>query len=246
MSAPRSRLLPGLGVVAANEIAAFAASPMTYVIAALFLGFSGVAFSSWLVRTNYASTSIEGLTSVAPFLLMFLAAVLTMRTIAEEKRSGVWELTMTSPVTHGAVVAGKYLACIAAVAAILALALFFPALLGLYGDPDLGAIVAAWLGMLLFAVMAVAVGIFASAVTANQAVAVALALGILLALWFAGPTGAYLPALPETALAAVAASSRYAEFARGIVDIGAAVYFVSVAAMFLVLAARVLEVESWR
>jgi ABC-2 type transport system permease protein len=89
--------LRNIGILAAKEVGSYLASPMAYVITAVFLALTGTFFASFLAATAYSETTIEGFVAAGKYLILLFAAVLTMRAIAEERKSGTWELLLTSP-----------------------------------------------------------------------------------------------------------------------------------------------------
>jgi ABC-2 type transport system permease protein len=219
---------------------------MAYFVTGIFLLLTGASFSMYLAGTSYSDTSIRGFLDAAPFVVLAFAALFTMRLIAEERKLATWEFLMTAPVSELAIVLGKYLGSLAVFAGMLALTLLYPLLLAIFGDPDLGPIATSYFGLLLLGSAALAVGIFASAVTSNQLGSAALAGAILLALWFLGGAAALLPARAGQALAYLSLSRHMPDFARGVVDTRSVLYLLSLAAVFLYLAVRAVEADRWR
>ena len=235
-----------IGVLAAKEVRSYLASPMAYIITAVFLALGGTAFASYLAATAYAATTIAGFVDVGKYLILLFAAVLTMRAIAEERKAGTWELLLTSPLGDAEIVLGKFAGYLIILAGMLGLTLAYPLLLIVLGDPDLGPMATSYLGLLLLGGASLSVGIFASSLTANQIVSVVVASGLLLALWFFGPAASLAPAPLDKVLAYASLSHHFADFDRGIVDTRAIVYFLSVSALFLYLAIRSIETARWQ
>lgn len=235
-----------IGVIALKELKAYVASPMAYVIAAIFLAISGTFFVAYLIGTSYADTSIKGFLDAGRYLMLLFAAILTMRSIAEERKLGTWELLLTAPVRDGDIVLGKFLGSLAILSGMLALTLYYPLLLIVFGDPDLGPIATSYLGLLLLGGAALAIGIFASSLSANQIVVAAIAGGILFALWFLGIAAGLVPGRGGELLSYLSLSHHFTDFMRGIVDTRAVVYYASVTALFLYLTTRSIETGRWR
>jgi len=238
--------LKNIGIISRRELKSYLASPMAYVVAAVFLGLSGAFFSTYLAGTNYADTSIKGFLNAAQFLILLFAAVLTMRLIAEEKKLGTWELLLTVPVRDSEIILGKFLGSLAVLSGMLVLTLYYPLLLMFFGDPDLGPIATSYLGLLLLGSASLAVGIFASSLASNQIVAAVVAGGILYALWFLGIASSLAPKALGELLSSISLSHHFPDFVRGIVDTRAVVYYLSVTALFLYLAMRSIEADRWR
>lgn len=233
-------------VIALKELRSQLASMTAYIVAPVFLLLAGASFSMYLAATAYSDTSIRGFVDAGALLMLLFAAVLTMRLIAEERKLGTWELLLTAPVRDGEIVLGKFGGSLAVLAIMLALTLYYPLLLMVMGDPDPGLIATSYLGLLLLGGAALAIGTFASALTSNQLVSAVLAGGILFGLWFMGSAASFFPGAPGQILSRLSLAYYFPDFARGIVDTRAVVYYLSVTALFLYLATRSVEADRWR
>jgi ABC-2 type transport system permease protein len=178
-----------------------------------------------------------------------------MGLFANEKANGTDELLLTSPITLWEIVIGKYLAGAAFAVLMTAIVAFYPAILFIYGDPELGTTAAGLLGLLLVSLAYVAVGAFASSVTRNQLIAFVLALVLLLVL------GMMLPFLVEIGLSGgdpgavgdfaevmryIATGHHFENLLQGVVDTADLFYFVVVIGVFLLLAKAAMESARWR
>ena len=232
--------------IGAREFKSYVASPMAYIITVFFLVGTGAFFalftSAWIDETSMRG--VLGSQFYVAVVLLFMA-VLTMRLISEEKKLGTIELLMTAPIRDSELVIGKFLGSVLVVLVMFAFTLYYPLLLVLYGDPDLGPFFSGYLGLLLLAMSSLAVGLFASSVTANQIVSAVVGGGILLGLWFLGAAAALLPAGIGAAVAYFSSANYLPDFTRGIIDIRGIVYFLSITALFLFLAVRALENSRW-
>jgi len=234
-----------IGIIAAKEFRSYLNAPMAYIVTAIFLALSGTFFATYLAGTNYTDTSLAGFLNAAGFLILLFAAVMTMRLIAEEKKLGTFELLLTAPVRDAEIVLGKFAASIAVLTAMLALTLYYPLLLIVFGDPDLGPIATSYFGLLLIGAASLAVGIFASSITSNQIVAAVVAGGILFGLWFLGTATRFAPGGLGEVLSYLSLVDHFPDFVRGIIDTRAIVYYLSVTALFLFLAVRSIETGRW-
>jgi ABC-2 type transport system permease protein len=156
---------------------------------------------------------------------------------------------MTAPVTDGEVVLAKFLGAYALYVCLLAPTLMYPLLLEWVGEPDWGIVVATYAGLLLMGAQVVALGVFCSALTANQIVASVLAIVVMLGIWMIGPLGAaLLPKVPRlVALALYAgAHGHFTSFISGRIAVRDVVYFASLTWLWLFLAVRVVESRRWR
>ena len=219
---------------------------MAYVVTAVFLVLTGTFFATYLASTNYSDTSIRGFLGAGQILILLFAAVLTMRLIAEERKLGTWELLLTVPVRDTEIILGKFLGSLAVLTGMLVLTFYYPILLMVFGDPDLGPIITSYLGLFLLGCASLAIGIFASSLTSNQIVAAVVAGGILFTLWFLGIAGNFVPGALGEVLSYISLSHHFPDFIRGIVDTKAVVYYLSITALFLYMAIRSIETDRWR
>jgi ABC-2 type transport system permease protein len=158
-----------------------------------------------------------------------LASLLTMRSFAEEERSGSLELLLTSPVRLAHVVAGKLGGVLMVFGVVVAGTLVAPLLVAAMGDPDGGPIVTGYLGLLLAGVAFLAVGLAASAATPSQLVASATSAGVLLGLWFVAGLAAGLGGRTRLLVEYVSPSTHVTGFLRGTISAVDVTYFLSLA-----------------
>lgn len=229
--------------IAAKEFRSYLTSPMAYIITGIFLVLTGVLFG--LSSYTYSTTSLLGFLQNGSLVLLLLAAVLTMRLLAEERKMGTLELLLSAPVRDSEVIIGKFLGSLGILTVMLLLTLYYPILLASFGDPDVGPIVTGYLGLFLLGCVALAVGIFASSLTSNQVVAAVVAGGILFALWFVGTLASFLPSSVGDVLKYISISNYFPDFVRGTIDTRGVVYYLSLTVLFLFLAVRSLENSRW-
>jgi ABC-2 type transport system permease protein len=234
-----------IGIISRKELLSYLTSPMAYIVTAIFLVLSGTFFSTYLANTNYSDTSIRGFLNAAQILILLFSAVLTMRLVAEEKKLGTWELLLTAPVRDSEIVLGKFISALGVLTGMLVLTLYYPTLLMVFGDPDLGPIGTSYLGLFLLGNACLSIGIFASTLTSNQIVSAVVAGGILFALWFLGAVTRFAPGGLGEVLSYLSLSRHFPDFVRGIVDTKAIVYYLSVTALFLYLATGSIETGRW-
>ena len=229
--------------IAGKEFRSYLASPMAYVVTGIFLAATGFFFGT--SPSTYSETSITGFLQTGVILIMLFAPLLTMRLLAEERKLGTIELLLTAPVRDSEVVLGKFLGSIYVITVMLGLTLYYPILLKIFGDPDIGPIVTGYVGLLLIGYTALAIGIFASSITSNQIVAAVVAIGILLALYFVGFASTFLPKALGDVIGYFSLSHYFPDFMSGVIDTRGIVYYVSITALFIFLAIRSLENSRW-
>ncbi|RMD83090.1 MAG: hypothetical protein D6815_07470 [Candidatus Dadabacteria bacterium] len=250
--------------IAWRDIRSMFVSPIAYVVLTGFELLAGwfffnllgqfnrlVAIYSSLPRANVTWLNLNDAV-IGPLLhnlsivLLIVVPMITMRSLAEERAAGTYELLFTSPVRIAEIVAGKFLAGTAMVLLMIALALVYPAILLIYGNPELGLIGSGYLGLALVAIAYVSVGIFTSSLTSNQIIAAVSALVITLLMFVinwpaegAGPTA-------KAILTYLSVTEHFRELVRGVIDTKDLVYFASVTAIFLFLTHRAVESARWR
>jgi ABC-2 type transport system permease protein len=179
-------------------------------------------------------------------VLVILVPVITMRSFAEEKRSGTYELLMTSPLSVTEIVIGKFLCTFVFVFVMVLLTGAYPLILLSYGNPELGVILGGFLGLLLLATAFSSVGLFTSSLTENQIIAAVSCLVVLLLLyvisWPAETAGETMGAI----LKYLSLTEHFAEMVKGVIDTKDVVYFVSVIVLSLFLTQRSVESLRWR
>lgn len=226
-------------VIAKRELNSFFDSLVAYIVLIAFLGFSG--FFTWLSGSGdifmRRQADLAVFFSVARWTLFFFIPALTMRMLAEERRSGTLELLLTKAVSNRQVVLGKFVACLLMVGIALLFTLPYYFTVSQLGDMDHGATLAGYFGLLLMSAAYIAIGLFASSITNNQIVAFLLALfiGIFFHFLFdvlaAGATGFW------GELFSTLSMSRHVDsITRGVLDSKDLVYFLSLTAFGLLLA----------
>jgi len=237
-----------------RELIAYFSSPLAYVVLAAFLLMQGYIF--YLLVSFLNNPQTQAMTPLRLFFggtiffwlfLLFVVPVITMRLIAEERRSGTIEVLLTSPVTEAQVVVGKF-----AAAMLFYIALWLPTVLYVlvlmrHSEIDLGPVLAGYVGVLLLGFLFLAVGTFASTLTDNQLIAAIIAFAVMVALF---SIGLVEQLIMSSGLKAVLGHmnlwTQMDDFAKGIVDTRHVVYQLSVGILFLFLAAKSLEVKKWR
>lgn len=236
-----------------KEIAVFFNSLIAYVIIGVFLLTTGLFL--WVFPDTsileYGYAGLDSLFNITPYIFMFLIPAVTMRSIAEERKEGTYELIATQPLTDWQIVLGKYFACV-----VMVLAALIPTLVWYYsvyqlgapqGNIDSGAATGSYIGLFLLGSAYVAIGIFSSSLTNNQIISFVIAVF----LCFVAYQG--LDSLSrilffqsvDTYITAIGISQHYESISRGVLDTRDAVYFVSFISLFLVLTKTVLGGRKW-
>ncbi len=225
-----------LGVLTRKELHGTFTSPIGYTIAAVFLLVLGYTFSLSLFQTKVAN--LNYIFHQMYVLSVLLVPVLTMRAFAEERRNDTLELLLTAPVREVWIVLAKYLAGVAMVWGMYAGSIVYAVILGLYGEPDWGPIYSGYLALALCGSLLVAIGILTSSVTENQVVAAALALGIVLMLWFIDAASSLVGAPFDQLLVNLSLIGHFRPIATGSVFLSDVAYFITGTLFALFLATR--------
>ncbi len=251
--------------IAGKELRSAFVSPIAYVVLTGFMLLGGWFFFNLLNRFNFLVQIYMGFRSaevqmrlnlnemvVAPLLgnlsvvLIILIPVITMRSFAEEKRAGTYELLLTSPLSIAEIVLGKFLGVVTFLVIMLSLTAVYPAILLLWGNPEVGMILSGYLGLFLLAVSFASVGLLTSSFTDNQIVAAVSCLIVLLLLyvisWPAETAGATLAAV----LKYLSVTEHFSEMVRGVIETKDLVYFASLIVGTLYLTHRSVESVRWR
>jgi ABC-2 type transport system permease protein len=233
-------------VLTRREVASYFVSPVAYVAMALFLVIAGIFFALGDFYPG-APAQMRSIFEIMMIILIFVLPILTMRSLAEEFRTGTIETLMTAPVTDIEVVVGKFLGCWLVYLAMLVPTLSYVVLLAAFGRPDYGPIVSGYLGLALLGALYVAVGILASSMTRNQVIAAVVAFVILAVIGLLGPwIAASVPGTWRQIVSQIAVRSHYMDFSQGVVDLVHVVYFLAVTAYVLFFAVKIVESRRWR
>lgn len=235
--------LSNVGAIFRRELQSSFNSPVAYVVIVVFLAIVGWFFTSNLFLSN--SASLRVVFELVPLVFLFFAPAVTMRLLAEEKKSGTFELLATRPVQDFEIVLGKFLAAWTLLATAVAPTLLYLVTLEALGTPDFGPVVTGYLGLLLMGGVYIAVGLFASSLTENQIIAFIIGFLIMLALFMADKVLIYAPEGFASTLEFLAIDYHFSNIARGVIDSRNIIYFGSVLGFSLLLATASLERRKW-
>jgi gliding motility-associated transport system permease protein len=247
--------------IAGKELRGYFASPMAYTIIGLFALLFGWFYYVYLHvfleqsqrmmmggggNVNVNEQMIRGVLQNAAVIILFVMPLITMRTYAEEKRSGTIELLLTSPLTDTEIIVGKFLGTMTLFAAMLGVTIIDIAILFKLGNPEWRPIAAGYLGLLFMGGCFIAVGLLISSMTKNQIVAGILTFAVFLMLWVinwladsAGPTG-------RAILSFLSITDHFDDFTKGIIDTKHVIYYLSFITFGLFLTSKSVDSERWR
>jgi ABC-2 type transport system permease protein len=222
----------------AKEERAVFLSPIAYALIAVFLILMGYVFTTILFLNKVAT--LTHIFFQASILLLLMVPAITMRLVAEERKTGTLELLLTAPVSEAQIVLAKFVASMTVVLVMLGLSASYAVVLGIYGTPDWGPVYAGYLGLVLLAGALVAGGLCVSSLTSNQLVAAVVSLGIFLLLWMIDSLGYLLPDPLDMVAGSFSLLAHFTPFATGSVFLSDLGFFASVILLGLFLSVRAL------
>lgn len=230
-------------IIAKKELQSYFNAPVAYIVIVAFLLVAG--FMYWSSLFLMGRADMRTFFAPSPFspsmLLVILAPAVTMRLVAEERKSGTIELLTTLPVKDVEVILGKFLAAFGLVASALSLTLLYAVSVTFLGDLDWGPVISGYVGMLLFSGALLAVGLYASTLTSNQIVAFIVGFLICAALYFVYWLQFFVPGAIDDLVEFISLGYHLDNMARGVIDSRNVLYFSSLSAGALYLATRALE-----
>jgi ABC-2 type transport system permease protein len=202
-----------------------------------------------ILDAGYAN--IDTLFVIAPWVFMFLIPAITMRSFADEKKSGTIELLLTRPLSDLHIVLAKYWAGVTLVLLSLIPTITYYITVHFLGNPvgniDTGGMWGSYFGLFFLASGFVAVGIFSSSISENQIISfiVAVFLCFFLYIGFDSISNLALFGKIDALIIQLGIQEHYISMSRGVIDTRDVIYFFSLAAIFLLLTKTVLESRKW-
>ncbi len=257
------RVVKNVWVVARKELKSYFASPIAYIVLAMFAVIFGFFFySATAMFVDYSIRSamqrgfappmnlndfiIRPLLMNVSVIVLFLMPMITMRLFAEEKRTGTMELLLTSPLRDIEIILGKCLAAFLLYLCLLAISAVNIAFLFVHGKPDWRALLVGYLGLCLLGAAFLGLGAFISTLTRNQIIAASLTFGVFLMLWVLDWVQSYAPGTAGKVIAYLSITTHFEPFAKGVLELKDAVYYLSVIFVGIFLTARSMESLRWR
>lgn len=247
-----------------RELYNYLTTPIAYVVGTVFLVLSGFFFAR--IFGFFASFSVQAMQNpqlasqfnptlyvVRPLLsnmslvLIFILPLLTMRLLAEEKKSGTAEFLFTYPIRDIEVVLGKFLAAVTIFFVMALLTFTYPLLMSSVGAKlEWTVIIFAYLGLVLTGVAVLAMGTFFSSLTDNQIVAAVSTMGAALFFFVVGWGAEDISPLVGDIMRELSMMEHFDNFYRGAIEIGDLTYFALFTGAFIFFTLRSLESTKWR
>jgi len=254
--------------IAKKELNIYFATPIAYVMFTLFVVIGSYFFLRLLGayesaslqymrfnnpelmnRLNFQDAIFRNLFGNLGVILIFIVPFLTMRLVAEEKRTKTMELLYTTPVTPAEIVWGKYLAALSILFCTLALTLTYPVLVQVVAKDQNGvewrSVLLGYFGLFLMGAAFMAIGLFISALTESQVVAALVTFVSLLMLWIIGWAAQEAEGTTREVVTYLSSVSHLDSFSRGTLDLKDLTYFVSIVVLGLFATQRSIEAHRW-
>lgn len=261
--------LQNVGIIIEKEMKQYFVSPIAYVVMMIFLTLSGYFFYVYMIQFSMNYQKFKNIAQVyknseylsqfnlnqmviAPslynmvFIFLFILPLIMMRSFAEEQKQKTDQLLITSPMTSGELIMGKFFGSWIFILIMLLPTLAYQGLLLYFSSPEIGPIMTGYLGVVLFAAAGVSVGLFASSLTENQIIAAVISFVILLFMFVINMGSISEGSWMYKILQYISVSDHIRNPLQGTIDTRDIVYFGSLIFLFLFMTKRSLESKGWR
>ena len=223
-----------------RDLRAFYTTPIGYVFSGILILIMNLCF--YFLNVETSSSNVKPIFYLLLIGLAFLAPILTMRLLSEEKKMKTDQLLFTVPIRMTDIVMGKYLAAMSVFVISLLGTFMIPLILAAYSVSEPWAIFGNYVAIFFAASAFIAIGLFISSFTENQLVSALVSWTVLIGLWLVDMLVANIEILAvKTVVSWLSVFSRYSDFTYGLFDLSDIVYYISVAAVFIYLTIRMLD-----
>lgn len=239
--------------VLVKEFNSFLNSLIAYIVMAVFLTAMGLLM--WVFPDTavleYGFADMGTLFSLAPYVFIFLIPAITMRSFAEENKTGTIELLYTKPLSDWDIILGKFFACFFLVLITVAPTLIYYFSLRALGNPpaniDTSGVIGSYIGLMLLSAIFCAIGLLASSFTNNQIVAFIAAAFLCFIIYAGFQSLAMVPLFASIALPLkqLGIEYHYITLSKGLIDSRDVIYFISTTAFVLFIAKTILSARTW-
>ena len=234
-----------------KEVSQYFSSLVAYITIGIFLLVIGLFL--WVFPDSsildYGYAGLDSLFNIAPFVFMFLIPAISMKSIAEEKKNGTFELLATRPLTDWQIVIGKYLACLFIVfLALLPTVIYYFSVYNLgitTGNIDSGAVIGSYIGLFLLGGAFTAIGIFSSSISKNEIIAFAIAVFLCFFTFSGFDSISKILSFQSYYLTGLGINEHYQSISRGVLDTRDLIYFISFISVLLAITKTILGGRKW-
>ena len=226
-----------------KELNQFFSSLTGYIAIILFLLVNGV-FLFVLKDSNifdFGYASLDKFFELAPWIFIFLVPALAMRSLAEEFKTGTFEILQTKPLSKWQIVTGKYFSILIVLLFVIVptfIYIFTIKNLSATGNIDGGGITGSYIGLFLLAAVFAAISLCCSSFTNNAVVAFLVSAFVCLILYFGFNAISKLPVFLGKAdyyIEMIGIDFHYRSISRGLLDSRDVLYFVTIIFLFLLI-----------
>lgn len=230
-----------------RELRNYFLTPIGYVFMGVFLLMGGIFFALWNLLSG--SSDPTSVFSNLNYVFMLIVPLLTMRLLSEERKTRTDQLLITSPVSIGGIVMGKYLAALTVLLISMVPTLGYMGIMSAYSTLHWGLIVSNYIGFFLLGASYIAIGVLMSSLTESQLTAAIMTLFAILMLQILESVGSAItiPGMGwlSTAISWISLEGRYAAFSTGLISIANVIYYLSFIGILLLLTRRVIDKRRW-
>lgn len=230
-----------------RELSSYFFSPIIYIVMALFVLIYGIFFTVLFLGVgNGGYANLQYSFGNLVFVISVIIPLLTMRSLAEERKIGTEEFLMTAPITSTEIVLGKMSALTVSFLVIISTILLHLVIVLTVARPEMGPIISGFIGLFLLGFSFISIGLFASSLTDNQIIAGVVSFAMVLVLWLIEwLAGASIGVLSQI-LSSISLIKYYDDFTKGIMDTANIIFYLSVSSLFVFLTIRQVEARRWR
>jgi ABC-2 type transport system permease protein len=230
--------------ISRKELQLYFFAPTSYIAFAIYFLVSGFFFGLYFLQSM--SLDVRPLFGTISFIYLFIIPLLTMRLISDELRQGTDELLLTSPASITEIVTGKYIAAVVVQGALVIGTLLYPLIMSAFGKLDQPVLWLSYLSLFLLGSALMAVGLFASTLSANQMVAGVVAFSLMILLWLVDLMGGSSQTSGKEWLGQFSIIGRATNLQKGVLDLSDLLFYVCFIVVFVVLSIQLLDRKRWR
>jgi ABC-2 type transport system permease protein len=222
-----------------KELKHYLNTPPSYVLASVFLLLCGYFFAQPLFLINQAN--LNSLIDIAPLILTFFAPALSMKLIAEEKKTQTIEILLTMPFSEEEIIISKFISASLIMITTIFLMFIYSITLYFLSKPDTGHILGSYLSLLFTAVCFLSIGVFSSTLSSSQINAFISGFAISFFFYLCGKVTFFLPLYLQEAANYIGIDSHISNMSRGVIDFRDIIYFLSISFIFIYLSINKLK-----
>jgi ABC-2 type transport system permease protein len=230
--------------ISRKELQLYFFAPTSYIAFAIYFLVSGFFFGLYFLQSM--SLDVRPLFGTISFIYLFIIPLLTMRLISDELRQGTDELLLTSPASITEIITGKYIAAVIVQGALVIGTLLYPLIMSAFGKLDQPVLWLSYLSLFLLGSALMAVGLFASTLSANQMVAGVVAFSLMILLWLIDLMGGSSQTSGKEWIGQFSIIGRVTNLQKGVLDLSDLIFYVCFIVVFVVLSIQLLDRKRWR